>query len=100
HAPSVTLGGRISYSSFVPTGVVAITLNSVTQNAAIQPDGTFSSVFATGTLTPANSPLAITYSYVGDGNFNGVNGAGTLTIVDTTSPTITLNGNSISLWPA
>ena len=78
---------------------MAITLNGVTQNAAIQANGSFSSSFNTSSLTPANSPLTITYSYAGDGNFNPAGGSGTLTIVDTASPTITLNGNSISLWP-
>jgi hypothetical protein len=78
---------------------VAITLNSVTQMAVIQPDGTFSSSFATGSLTPAASPKAITYSYGGDGNFNSINGGGTLTILDTGAPVITLNGNAISIWP-
>jgi hypothetical protein len=78
---------------------VAITFNSVTQNAPIQPDGSFSAFFATGPLTPANSPLSITYSYGGDINFSPISGTGTLTIVDTALPTITLSGNAISLWP-
>jgi hypothetical protein len=93
------LSGVISLGSFVPTGDVMITFNAVTQNAAIQPNGSFSSSFATGSLTPANSPLGINYSYGGDGNFNPASSAGTLTIVDTVFPTITLNGNAISVWP-
>jgi hypothetical protein len=100
HAGSTTLSGQITFGSFVPTGSVAITLNSVTQNAVIQPNGAFSSAFNTGSLTPANSPQGITYSYAGDGNFNPASGGGTLVIVDTALPTITLNGNAISLWPA
>jgi len=75
-----------------------ITLNGVTQSAAIQPNGSFASTFATGSFTPANSPQSITFSYAGDGNFNSANGAGALTIVDTALPTITLNGNAIALW--
>jgi hypothetical protein len=96
---TTTLSGTISFGSFVPTGDVAITFDAVTQNAAIQPDGSFSASFATGSLTPANSPLAITYTYGGDNNFNPAGGAGTVTIVDTVLPTITLNGVSISVWP-
>jgi len=96
---SVNLSGSISFSGLIPTGDVAITLNAVTQNAAIQPDGSFSSTFATGSLTPAGSPYPITYFYPGDVNFGSANGGGTLTVVDTTLPTITLNGNSIALWP-
>lgn len=99
HAATTSLSGKIALGSLIPTGSVAITLNSVTLNAAIQPDGSFSATFATGSLTPANSPLAITFSYGGDGNFNPITGGGTLVIVDTVAPTITLNGNAISLWP-
>jgi hypothetical protein len=99
HAASTNLSGQINFGPYVPTGVVAITLNSVTQSASIGPGGTFTSTFATGSLTPADSPLAITYSYGGDGNFNPAIGGGTLTVVDTLPPTITLNGNSISFWP-
>jgi hypothetical protein len=98
-AAITNLSGKISFGSFVPTGNVSITFDAVTQNAAIQPDGSFSASFATGSLTPANSPLPINYSYGGDGNFNPASGAGTLVIVDTVLPTITLNGNSISFWP-
>jgi hypothetical protein len=98
-ATTTVLSGKISLGFLIPTGSVAITLNSVTQNASIQSDGSFSSTFATGSLTPASSPQAITYSYGGDGNFNSINGGGTLTIVDSGAPTITLNGNAILIWP-
>jgi hypothetical protein len=96
---TVNLSGRITFGSLVPTGGVNITLNGVTRSAAIQPDGSFSAAFATGSLTFANSPLGITFSYGGDANFNPVGGAGTLSVVDSVPPTITLNGNMISLWP-
>jgi hypothetical protein len=98
-AASTNLSGQINFGPYVPTGVVAVTLNSVTQNAAIALDGTFTSTFATGSLTPADSPLTITYSYGGDGNFTPAIGGGTLTVGDAVPPTITLNGNSISFWP-
>ena len=84
-SPTITAGtattilsGKISFGSFVPTGNVAITLNSVTQNAAIQGDGTFSSAFATNSL--AAGTYTIAYSFGGDGNFNSASGAGTLTV--------------------
>jgi hypothetical protein len=77
----------------VPTGSVAITLNGVTQNAAIQPDGSFSSSFNTSSLTPVNSPLSINFGYGGgDVNFNYASGPGTLTIIDTNPPTVTAPG--------
>ena len=72
------LSGKINFGSFVPTGNVAITLNSVTQNAAIQGDGSFSSTFATNSLPPG--AYSIGYSYAGDGNFNSASGSGTLTV--------------------
>ncbi len=65
--PSVTLGGRITAGTSIPTGSVDITLNGVTKSAAINPaDGSFSAVFDTSTLGVASSPYQITYSYPGD----------------------------------
>ena len=47
---ATTLSGHIASGTLVPTGSVAIALNGVTQLAAIQPNGNFSSTFATGSL--------------------------------------------------
>src|SRR5439155_1214171 len=70
--PTVLLG-KASKGALIPTGNVAITLNGVTQQAAIQGGGTFSSSFATGALTVVpGSPYTITYNYQGDNNFYGV----------------------------
>ena len=53
----------------LPTGSVTITLNGVSQAAAINAStGYFSSSFATGSLLVA-PPYTITYSYAGDANF-------------------------------
>ena len=69
-AAPVVLGGTLKAGSLVPSGSVSITLNAVTQMAAIDPaTGAFSSSFATTALTQAGSPYAITYSYAGDANF-------------------------------
>jgi hypothetical protein len=72
-APPTSLSGTINAGSAVPIGNVSITLNGVTQLAAINAaDGTFTSSFGTGTLTVTpGSPYTITYSYAGDNNFNG-----------------------------
>ncbi len=75
---STTLSGKISFGSLIPTSNVAITLNGVTQNAAIQAGGNFSSAFATGSLAPA--AYSIAYGYAGDSNFNSASGSGTLTV--------------------
>jgi hypothetical protein len=77
---STTLSGNINLGPLVPTGNIAITLNGVTQNAAIQAGGNFSANFATGSLAAVNPPYTVTYSYAGDGNFNGASTAGTLTV--------------------
>lgn len=79
-ATNTTLSGNLTLGTLVPTGSVAITLNGVTQNATIQSDGSFSSSFATGSLTPVAGGYAISYSYIGDSNFNPANGSGTLTV--------------------
>jgi hypothetical protein len=63
---STNLSGKITFGSLIPTGSVGITLNSVTQNAAIQAGGNFSSAFATGSLAAGSYNIA--YSYGGDSN--------------------------------
>jgi hypothetical protein len=85
---TVTLSGKLTLGALVPTGSVAITLNSVTQNAAIQPDGSFSANFPTSSLIPANSPYGVTFSYGGNSNFNPASAGGMVTVVDHTPPTI------------
>lgn len=85
---TVTLSGKFTLGGLVPTGSVAITFNSITQNAAIQPSGSFSANFPMGSLIPANSPYGVTFSYGGDGNFNPANASGMVTVVDNTPPTI------------
>jgi hypothetical protein len=99
-APSVTLGGTISAGSVKPSGNVLITLNGLTQPAAITSDGSFSTVFA-GPFPVAGSPFAVMYHYGGDANFNAAaDGFGTVTIIDTTPPTITSSSASPEvLWP-
>jgi hypothetical protein len=66
-SPTVTLSGHISAGTLIPTGSVAITLDNVTQLAAIDPSsGRFSSVFTTSGLHVSASPFTITYRYAGD----------------------------------
>jgi hypothetical protein len=73
---SATLAGVIRAGGQVPTGSVLITVNGVTHTAAINPDGTFSSVFATTNWSVA--ALAIDYGYDGDTYFNGAEAGATL----------------------
>jgi hypothetical protein len=79
-AANTSLSGKISLGALVPTGSVLITLNGVTQSAAIQPDGSFSSNFNTGSLAPSDPAYNIGYSYAGDINFNSMSSSGTLTV--------------------
>ena len=69
---TTTLSGHIVAGTHIPTGNVAITLNSVTQSTAIDSEGNFSSVFTTSGLGVSSSPYAITYSYAGDGNSTAI----------------------------
>lgn len=79
---AVTLSGKISLGSLIPTGSVTITLNAVSKSVAVNADGTFSAQFAAGTLGAGAYPIS--YSYDGDPNFNVIVGAGTLNV--TTAP--------------
>ena len=87
-SPTITAGtattllsGHLAAGSVFPTGgVVAITLNGVTQSATVDASGNFSASFATGALSAGN--YTITYGFAGDGrNFLAApNGSGTLTV--------------------
>jgi hypothetical protein len=88
-----TLGGKISAGNVIPTGKVTITLRGVTQAAVIQPDGSFSATFATGTV--AVGQYTITYKYAGNANFKAATGTSTLTVTNgivVLSPVVTPPG--------
>ncbi len=87
--PSTTLSGTISSGSLIPSGSVSITLNGVTQTAAINSTtGNFSSSFTTSSLTVTNSPYTITYSYPGDSNFTNVSDTSKSVTVTKATPTV------------
>ena len=65
---TTTIGGSIAFGVLIPTGAISVTLNGVTQTAAIQANGSFTSAFATGLLTPTATPYAVAYTYAGDTN--------------------------------
>jgi hypothetical protein len=67
-AVKIELGGTIKAGDLLPSGEVSITLNGVTQNAAIDGSGNFSANFNTGSLSVAGSPYTISYIYNGDNN--------------------------------
>jgi hypothetical protein len=81
---TTTLSGTIKTGTLlVPPGSVAITVNNVTQMAAINPTtGNFSSSFATSGFPASVSGYPITYSYTdaADANFNPATANGTLNV--------------------
>ena len=92
--PSTTLSGQIAAGTVIPTGDVSITLDGVTQSAAIdQTTGDFSSTFTTATLGVTDLPYTITYAYAGSASFNPASTTRTLT-VKPAPLTITANDTS------
>ncbi|HKO58750.1 MAG TPA: Ig-like domain-containing protein, partial [Thermoanaerobaculia bacterium] len=76
---STTISGKLTAGSLVPPGSVSITINGVSQTAAIQADGTFSSTFNTGSL--AVGGYTISFSYAGSANFNAASATSTLSVI-------------------
>jgi DNA/RNA endonuclease G (NUC1) len=85
---SVAIGGTLGLGALVPTGSVAVTLNGVTLNAPVEPNGQFSASFAAGALAVGSSPYTIAFAYGGDTNFTTANAASALIVVDTTAPSV------------
>jgi hypothetical protein len=75
---SITLSGKISGGSQIPTGSVVITLNGVTQSGVIDGSGNFSSIFSLSDLGAGS--YTINYSFPGDANYSSALGTGTLTV--------------------
>jgi hypothetical protein len=87
---TATLGGTILAGAVVPTGIVAITVNGMTQSAAIQSNGSFSDVFNdTAGLGVAASPYTITYAYTANAEFLG--DTDTSQVLTVTKATATIN---------
>jgi virginiamycin B lyase len=90
---SVTLSGHIAAGSAVPPGSEDVTLNGVTQHAAIDPaTGNFSATFSTSTLPVTGSPYTITYAYAGATGFNPVTDTSKTLTVTKATPAITTTG--------
>jgi len=92
---SVAFSGTINAGTYIPpnTETVAITLNGVSQNAAINSSGNFSTLFTTSSLAASNTPYQVTYAYAGDASFNSVTDDTTTTLL--VMPT---NGTETSVW--
>jgi uncharacterized repeat protein (TIGR03803 family) len=91
---STTIFGELFPSASgqsVPAGeTVTITINGVTQSAALGSNSQFSATFSTSTLKVAGSPYTIAFAYAGDAVFASATASSTLT-VDPASPTLTVS---------
>ncbi len=74
--PSVKLSGTISSASLIPTGNVTVTVDGISQIAAIGAGGNFSATFATGSLSVGAH--AVAFNYGGDLNFTAACANGSL----------------------
>jgi hypothetical protein len=81
--PTTTLGGTLTAGASIPSGGVVITLNGVSQTAALDPaSGHFTAPFDTHLLGVARSPYAISYAYTGDGvHFTSASAQASLTVL-------------------
>jgi hypothetical protein len=86
---STTLAGSVSAGDLIPPGSVSITLNGVTETAAIDATGAFSADFDTHLLSVTNSPYTITYDYAGDVNFSAAHDTSYRLTVTPASLTVT-----------
>jgi hypothetical protein len=89
---TATLGGTILAGAFIPTGSVNITVNGVTESAAIDANGNFAVAFPTAMLHAASSPYAITYAYAGNGPFSPVSDSSQVLSVNKATPTLVVTG--------
>ena len=97
----VTLGGHIGGAALVPSGSAEISLDGVTQSAAIDPTtGDFSTVFSTATLGVQGSPYTVTYSYAGDGTYTPISDSTQLVTVAPRALTVTASGATKSYGDA
>ena len=85
---SATFSGNIANGVQIPQGeYVAVTLDGVTQQAAIGSLGAFFTTFDTAGLAASATPYAVSYAYTSDGTFADTSTTSALT-VNKATPTI------------
>ena len=88
--PTTTLTGHLGVGTAFPTGsTVSITLNSVIQTALVDGSGNFTTTFNTASLSVANSPYTITYTFAGNSSFDPASDHTTTLTIDATTPVLT-----------
>ena len=92
---SVNVVGTLAAGSRVPAGgTVAVTLDGVTQDTTIGPDGSFSTTFATAAIPASPTAYTVTYTFAAQGPFLAASGSSGLT-VDPALLTITADSLTI-----
>ncbi len=67
---SIGLAGTItSNTPAIPTGDVSITIDGLTQTAAVQANGTFSTTFSTLSIPASTTPYTVSYAYAANTDF-------------------------------
>jgi hypothetical protein len=89
----LTIGGTILAGTTVPPDDVEITLDGVTESAAIGSGGSFSADFDAADLTVSGSPYTISYMYAANGAFLAATDSSKLTV---TPAPLTITANSAS----
>ena len=78
---TVMFTGTLADGANIPSGdEVAITLDSVEQDATIGGDGSFSSTFTTATLDVAGSVYTVSYAFAAQGDYLSASDSSTLTV--------------------
>ncbi len=90
---SINLAGTLaSNTSAVPPGDVSITIDGLTQTAAVQANGTFSATFNTLSIPASTTPYTITYAYAANADFrSATDNSTTLSVLAATMTAVTPN---------
>jgi hypothetical protein len=80
-ATSVTITGTIAFNTQYPAGdTVEITIDSTEQNATVQSNGTFSSMFDPALIAASGTAYTVSYSFAQQGGFLEASDTSTLTV--------------------
>jgi hypothetical protein len=85
----VTVTGSLTAGSVVQGESVSVTLNGVTQDATIGPDGSFSATLDSSDLHVSDMPYTIDYAYASDGSTSDASATTALSVMRA-APTISI----------
>jgi parallel beta-helix repeat protein len=89
----VTFAGTLANGALSPPKgeTVAVTLGTVTQQAAIGAGGAFATTFDTAGLSVSGSPYTVTFAYSSDGTYASASATRSLTVTQAV-PTVSISG--------